>query len=211
MKVERTIVVLLVLHVGSTIEQSVASAQDPSQPPQSGSVIPLERVGGTPGAIGSAPQAPTPAPSMQANRYAILPSPQAHVSRSNGGNSAIARLRNPFDWEGHRPTRGLSGLSSPQYPPKTSGTLPGVIPGPQEPGVEWIPGAGPGAQAPGMEGAGRGWVEAPGAAPGPVSAGERRGLLQPRRGWSIRRSSQCGRSRVRRRSGGHFVSFPHDR
>src|SRR4051812_22491985 len=85
MKVERTVVVLLALHAGIAIGQPVASAQDPSQPPQTGSVIPLERVGGTPGAIGGAPQAPTPAPSMQGDRSAILPSPQAHVSGGYGG------------------------------------------------------------------------------------------------------------------------------
>ena len=206
MKVERTVVVLLALHAGSAIRQPVVSAQDPSQPPQTGSVIPLERVGGNPGAIGSTPQAPTPAPSMQANRSVILPSPQAHVSGGNGGHSAIARLRNPFDWEGHRPTRGLSGLSSPQYPPKTSGTLPGVTPGPQAPGVDWIPGAAPSAGPSDGRGAGRS------SGYGRDARGSGGGCCCCR-GWCIRSSSRRGRGRprVRRRSGGHFVSLPHDR
>src|SRR5271157_2294395 len=161
MRIERTIVALVVLQVGGVLGVSEVSAQELAQPPQPNPVIPLERAGGAPTATDRAPL-----PSGQARRPPILPSRQEQNFRDSGGNAAIARLHNPFDWGDQHPQRGIFGPVSPQYQPTPYPTGPGVAPAPPAPGLEGVPGYAPGMPAPGVEAA-----PGMGAAPGAPGAG----------------------------------------
>lgn len=172
MRVERTMVVLLVFFTWSLIERRQVNAQGSSQPPMPSAVVPLERIGGPTTETGHGPQTPAPVADAQTSKNQVLPSQQAHDFRSLGGNTALAKLRNPFEWEPPQ-KRGLFGLESPQYAPSPAAPAAPGMPGPVVPGMEGAPGMGttPSAAALGA-GAGAG-AEAPGApSPGAAAPGE---------------------------------------
>src|SRR5262249_19247644 len=82
--------------------------------------------------------------------------------------SAIAKLRNPFDW-GDSQERGLFGLASPQSAPSPAAQ---AAPGTAEPGAgAGAGGAAPGAPYPGAAATGAGAFEAAAGSAGPGVAG----------------------------------------
>src|SRR3954452_3765057 len=97
MRLERTIVALIVHQIGSSLGTREVSAQSVAEPPRGNSVITLEPYEA--GTTTSRAEQPPP-PSGQSGRSPVRPSYQAQDFQRIGGNAAIARLPNPFGWEG---------------------------------------------------------------------------------------------------------------
>jgi hypothetical protein len=171
---KRTMVVSTMLLAWGVLDPGKLAAQDASQPPLPSSVIPLERTEAPPQATGAPPQASAPVAQPDAAAPAIMPSNQAHDSRSHVGTAEIAGLRNPFERGGHGRKRGLLRMVSPETEPTPAAPTPGfvqVAPVPGKagmPGMPAAPGVAPEALAP-WAGAAPGAELAPGTAPGALA------------------------------------------
>jgi len=78
---------------------------------------------------------------------------RATIHGPSVGNASVGHLRNPFEWGGHAPKRGLFGLGSPQQEPTPQFPGPGAMPGAPGPEMEGAPGPGAAAGAAAAPGA----------------------------------------------------------